>query len=94
MNVVHSPQPSAAGHSLADYGPLRYTAVGALLSSLIVLAFAIPAIVWFPMGGLVLSALGVGLSLFGIQSGRVRDAMCLLVVHLGLFLYCVQASQG
>jgi hypothetical protein len=80
--------------SSVDQGPMQYTAVGALISCLVVLGFAIPSAIWFPAGGIVITALGLGLALFGIQSGRVKESLVLVATNLALFLYCVVSSQA
>ena len=80
--------------AFAEQGPMQYTAVGSLISCLVVLGFAIPAAVWFPAGGVAISVLGLGLAIFAIQSGRVKESLVLVAAHLVLFLYCIVVSQN
>ncbi len=73
---------------LAEAGPLRYTAVGALFACGLVLGFAIPAAIWFPIGGVIITVVGIALAIFGIQSGYTKVSLGLLLIQLILFLYC------
>ncbi len=73
---------------------MQYTAVGSLIACVVVLGFAIPAARWFPAGGVAITVLGLGLAIFGIQSGRVKESLVLVAAQLVLFLYCIAASQS
>ena len=75
-----------------DVGPIRYTAMGAVAASVMVLAFGATAAWWFPTGGVLIAALGCGLSLFGLASVYRFTSIGLLVAHLGLFLFCYSQS--
>ncbi len=80
-------------NELADMGEdvyfqatqLRYTAMGAVSASTMVLFFALAAIVWFPPGGVLIAGLGCLLSLLGMASHLRRWAFALLFAHLALF---------
>lgn len=69
-----------------DAGPLRYTAMGAVAASAMVVAFAAASVAWFPAGGVMIALLGCALAIFGLFSSYRLAAMGLLVVHLGLFV--------
>ena len=74
--------------TLYDVGPIRYTAMGAVASSAMVFAFGAAAASWFPTGGVLIAALGCGLSLFGLASAYRVASIGLLFAHVGLFLFC------
>lgn len=71
---------------LADLGPMRYTALGAVGASMMVVAFGVASVWWFPVGGTVIAGLGCGLSIFGFFSNQRIWAAGLLIVHVTLFL--------
>lgn len=71
-----------------DVGPIRYTAMGAVAASIVVLVFAAAATFWFPAGGTMIAALGCGLSIFGLYSSYRISSAALLTVHLSLFVVC------
>jgi hypothetical protein len=75
-----------------DVGPIRYTAMGAVAASVMVLGFGAAAATWFPTGGVLIAALGCGLSLFGLTSVYRFTSIGLLLAHLGLFLFCYSRS--
>jgi len=70
-----------------DVGAIRYTAMGAVLASVMVLGFGGVAAWWFPVGGVMIAALGCGLSLFGMASVYRFTSIGLLLAHLGMFIY-------
>jgi hypothetical protein len=72
--------------NLYDVGPLKYTALGAVAASVLVLGFAAAAAYLFPAGGTMVAALGCLLSLFGMYSPWRLASAGLLAVHLFLFL--------
>ena len=94
LDVSGAPVLQTTHGAFAEQGPMQYTAVGSLISCLVVLAFAIPAAFWFPAGGVAITILGLGLAIFGIQSGRVKESIVLVAAQLVLFLYCIVASQN
>jgi hypothetical protein len=71
---------------------MRYTAMGAVAASVMVFAFGVAAASWFPVGGVLIAALGCGLSLFGLASAFRVASIGLLMAHLGLFLFCYSRS--
>ncbi|QDT07261.1 hypothetical protein K227x_56880 [Rubripirellula lacrimiformis] len=71
---------------VVDVSPIRYTAMGAVAASVMVVGFATAAFWWFPAGGIVVAALGCVLSIFGIFSSYRLAAMGLLAIHLFLFV--------
>ncbi len=73
--------------ALMDVGPLRYTAMGAVAASAMVLLFAATASWWFPTGGTMIAALGSVLSILGLYSPYRFTASVLLGLHLCLFLF-------
>lgn len=75
-------------------GPVRYTAMGAVAASAMVLGFAAAAAWWFPGGGTMIAALGCGLSLFGLYSHYRATAAGLLLLHLALFIVSYGRSIG
>ncbi len=77
-----------------DVGPIRYTAMGAVAASAMVLAFGAVAAWWFPSGGVMIAALGCGLSLFGMASVYRYTSIVLLVLQLGLFLLSYSRALG
>jgi hypothetical protein len=72
--------------NLYDVGPVKYTAMGAVAASILVLGFAAAAAYLFPVGGAMVAALGCLLSLFGMYSPWRLASAGLLAVHLFLFL--------
>ena len=90
-------QPNQSGHpelasvldaSVLEDGAMRYTAMGAVTASAMVVFFAAASLWWFPSGGTLIATLGCGLSVFGLFSGHRIVAASLLVVHAGLFIAC------
>ena len=77
-----------------DVGPIRYTAMGAVAASVMVLAFAAIAAWWFPSGGALIAALGCVLSIFGMYSTFRITSVSLLAVHLVLFVVSYGRSIG
>ena len=77
-----------------DVGPIRYTAMGAVAASVMVLGFAATAAWWFPAGGTMIAALGCVLSVFGLYSTYRLPSSGLLAVHLYLFVFCYLRSLG
>ncbi len=75
-----------------DVGPMRYTAMGAVAAAVMVFGFGAVAASWFPSGGVLIAALGCGLSLFGLASTYRITSIGLLVANLGLFLFCYSRS--
>lgn len=80
--------PSRAIEAFYDVGPLKYTAMGAVAASALVLCFGLVAAYVFPAGGTMIAALGCVLSIFGMYSSYRLTAAALLAVHLGLFVVC------
>lgn len=74
--------------NFVDMGPIRYTAMGAVAASILVLCFAAAAAWWFPIGGTLIAALGCVLSIFGLYSTYRITSAGLLVIHLSLFVVC------
>ena len=70
-----------------DVGPLRYTAMGAVYASAMVVGFATAAAYFFPAGGAMIAALGCFLSIFGMYSSYRLTAAGLLTLHLCLFVF-------
>ncbi len=77
-----------------DVGPIRYTAMGAVAASFMVLGFATAAAWWFPAGGALIAALGCVLSIFGLYSTYRFTSAALLAVHLCLFVVSYGQSLG
>ncbi len=69
-----------------DVGPLKYTAMGAVFASAMVVGFAAAAAYFFPIGGTMIAALGCVLSIFGMYSSYRLTAAGLLAIHLCLFV--------
>ena len=69
-----------------DVGPLKYTAMGAVSASVMVVGFAAAAAYYFPVGGTMIAALGCVLSIFGMYSSYRFLAAGLLAIHLCLFV--------
>jgi hypothetical protein len=78
--------------NFVDRGPMRYTAIGAVAASILVLAFAAAATLWFPAGGTLIAALGCVLSIFGLYSTYRITSAGLLAIHLSLFVVCYGLS--
>ena len=77
-----------------DVGPIRYTAMGAVAASIMVVGFALAAALWFPAGGALIAALGCVLSIFGLYSAFRITSSGLLAVHLSLFVLSYIRSLG
>ena len=77
-----------------DVGPIRYTAMGAVAASVMVLGFAGVAAWWFPAGGALIAALGCVLSIFGLYSTYRLPSSALLAIHLYLFVLSYVRSLG
>ncbi|TWU56697.1 hypothetical protein Poly51_26140 [Rubripirellula tenax] len=71
---------------LLDVGPMRYTAMGAVAASMMVVGFASAALWWFPAGGALVAALGSVLAISGLFSNYRTASLVLLFVHVGLFV--------
>ena len=84
---------SKPAEAFYDVGPIRYTAMGAVAASAMVLVFGIAAAWWFPAGGVLIAALGCALSLFGTASAYRITSIGLLAAHLGMFLYSYIRTQ-
>jgi hypothetical protein len=85
-------EPARPIEVLLDVGPIRYTAMGAVAASIMVLAFAAVATWWFPAGGALIAALGCVLSIFGLYSTYRITSAGLLAIHLFLFVLCYGRS--
>jgi hypothetical protein len=85
-------EPSRPIEVLLDVGPIRYTAMGAVAASIMVLGFAAAATWWFPAGGTLIAALGCALSIFGLYSNYRITSAGLLAIHLCLFVLCYGRS--
>jgi len=80
-------EPSApADINLYELGPVRYTAMGAVVAATMVLFFALLAAWKFPGGGALVAALGCLLATFGLYSTHRKTSLSLLAIHLLLFL--------
>lgn len=77
-----------------DVGPLKYTAMGAVAASAMVVLFASAAAYWFPGGGTLIAGLGSVLAIFGLYSHyRLRALLC-LIAHLVLFMVAYGRALG
>jgi hypothetical protein len=85
-------EPARPIEVLLDVGPIRYTAMGAVAASIMVLGFAAAATWWFPAGGALIAALGCVLSIFGLYSTYRITSAGLLAIHLFLFVLCYGRS--
>ena len=65
--------------------PFRYTAMGAVAASAMVVVFGLSALIWFPVGATMIAGLGCLLSILGLYSHRRMLAGILLVTHLSIF---------
>jgi hypothetical protein len=81
-----STRPARPIERLYDVGPVRYTAMGAVAASVMVLGFAGAGAWWFPAGGALIAALGCVLSIFGLYSTHRLASAGLLAIHLCLFV--------
>jgi len=86
--------PAKTTEPLLDVGPMRYTAMGAVAASVMVLGFAGTAAWWFPAGGALIAALGCVLSIFGLYSTYRKTSAGLLAIHLCLFVVSYGRSLG
>lgn len=78
--------PTHSVESVYDAGPLRYTAMGAVIAAAMVLFFAVTAAWWFPPGGTLIAALGCVLAIMGMFSHFRKISAAVLVFHVVLFL--------
>lgn len=86
--------PERPVENLYDIGPMKYTALGAVSASVMVVGFAAAAAYFFPLGGTLIAALGCGLSIFGMYSSYRRAATGLLAIHVGLFVLSYGRTWG
>ena len=77
---------SNEAESIYDVGPLRYTAMGAVIAAAMVLFFAAIAAWWFPPGGTLIAALGCVLAIMGMFSHFRKISAAVLVLQVLLFL--------
>lgn len=84
-------QPAIA---LQDLGPFQYTAMGGTVAAIMLLGFAILALVWFPPGGCIVAALGCGTAILGLHSKFKRITTGVLVSHACLFVACFITSNS
>ena len=89
-----APDPAKKIEPFYDVGPLRYTAMGAVAASVMVLVFAATATWWFPAGGALIAALGCVLSIFGLYSTFRLASSGLLALHLSLFVLSYVRTLG
>jgi len=94
VDPVPSLPESKPAEAFYDVGPIRYTAMGAVAASAMVLVFGAAAAWWFPTGGVLIAALGCALSLFGMSSAYRITSIGLLATHLGMFVYSYIRSLG
>ena len=87
-------EPTEPIETFHDVGPIRYTAMGAVAASVMVLGFAAAATWWFPAGGALIAALGCVLSIFGLYSPYRMTSATLLAIHLCLFVVSYGQSLG
>lgn len=84
--------PQAAINEAVIGSPARYTALGAVAASALVLLFAASGALWYPSGGVLVAALGCTLAVGGLFSARKKTSLGLLTMHLGLFLAAASRS--
>jgi len=80
--------------ALQDLGPFQYTAMGGVVSAIMLLGFAIVAYVWFPAGGCIIAALGCGTAILGLHSKFKRLTTGVLLSHTCLFLACFFSASA
>ncbi|MCO8121439.1 hypothetical protein NHH03_06800 [Stieleria sp. TO1_6] len=86
----------AIGAPYGDFGPFLYTAMGASTAAVIVLLFAALGTWWFPIGGALVAALGIVLSIIGLFSPRRfrYAAIATLAIHMTLFCFSYVRSMA
>ena len=87
-SIVTVSVPSLSGEAAyGEFGPFRYTAMGASTAAVAVLLFAAIGAWWFPTGGALVAVLGTVLSIVGLFSTkRFRlAAFAMLPLHVSLF---------
>ena len=84
--VLDPTRVTAPAEVFIDAGPLKYTAMGAVAASAMVILFASAAAYWFPGGGTLIAVLGCVLAILGLFSYYRFRAFACLVAHLALFL--------
>ena len=87
LNHAAASSSPLSAQQVHDVGVMKYTAMGAVAASILVAGFAAIAMFWFPVGGILIAALGCFLSLFGLMSHFQRTAALMLVVHLCFFVF-------
>ena len=93
ITPVIGPRKEFGGSERFDHiGPFRYTALGAVAASALVVGFATAASFWFPAGGAVVAALGCVLAIVGLSSSYRFASSALLAVHLCLFVVSYSRS--
>lgn len=90
---LEPPAPLTADQ-IHEVGVLRYTAMGSVAAAILVAFFAAIAMFWFPVGGILIAALGCILSLFGLMSQFKKMATGLLVAHLAFFVLSYSVVLG
>jgi hypothetical protein len=82
-----SAPPLSGEAAYGEFGPFRYTTMGASTAAVAVLLFAAIGAWWFPIGGALVAVLGTVLSIVGLFSTkRFRlAAIAMLPLHISLF---------
>ncbi len=92
--VIAAPLPPSKPEVIFDVGPMKYTAMGAVAASAMVLIFAGFAAWWFPGGGTLIAGLGCMLAIFGMFSHYRLRAFGCLALHLMLFMLSYSRALG
>ena len=94
--MVGSVQVKPIEAAYAEFGPYRYTSMGASSAAVMLLCFAAAGSIWYPIGGAIVAAQGTILAIAGLfATKRFRiAAIVALSAHIGLFLFICIRSLG
>ena len=73
-------KPASLGDSKVTEYPVGAAAYGGSLAAILLGCFGLLSTLFFPFGGLILSAAGVALAIWGLNSPRRRTAICALLL--------------
>ncbi|XZE53146.1 hypothetical protein SH139x_004868 [Planctomycetaceae bacterium SH139] len=78
--------PESGAAAAFEAGVANETAAGGVIAATVILPLAGIALWLFPLGGMIISGLGVALSVIGLTTRRQRWSTGVLVIHICVFV--------
>ncbi len=88
VSSVMAAQPSWGGADQFAAGVRGETAAAAGAAAWMLVVFSVAGWGWFPQGSVVIAALGIAMSVWGLASRRRKSAAATLVIHIALGAAC------